>query len=86
MSKSINSFRNWSTARKMRALSLMDDYVRNHAPSYGADHWRKNCPLGKSLEETESIRANIANNDELFTNALWAFYIALTTNLDWLKL
>lgn len=84
--KNINSFRNWSTARKIRALSLMDEYVKKHAPGYGLRFWRENCPYGKAPEETEANKRMIAEDESLFINALWAFYIALTTDLSWLKI
>ncbi len=74
----------WSHTRKVRALSTMDEYVRTHGDTTAYNYW---CDSIKKLEantNVEEIYETIADNDELFSNALFVFYIAATTDTSWL--
>lgn len=76
-------FSNWSTDRKVRALGLMDEYLRKHVSRSTYDiEWEKG---GAHPYQAEKC-LKIAENDDLFVNALFCFYICLTTDLSWLKL
>jgi hypothetical protein len=79
----MNSFKTWDKSRKIRALGLMDDYLRKHCtPSDYDIEWVK---YGAHPYQTERLE-EIATDDEKFVNALWGFYLCLTTDLSWLKI
>lgn len=83
----MNSFRTWAVDRKISALELMEQYVQKNATGTGEMHWHQHgCGLGSTAEETHEIRQKIAQDDEKFINALWAFYVALTTDTSWFKM
>lgn len=77
------TFSNWSTERKIRALGLMDEYLKNHVPRSVYDiEWEKK---GAHPFQTERCR-EIAESDDKFIEALFSFYVCLTTDLSWLKI
>ena len=77
-------FNDWSVDRKVRALELMDEYLVNHIPRnvYEAQ-WERYGVKAKIFPEKAR---EIASNEEAFINALFNFYICLTTDLSWLKI
>ena len=82
----MTKWQSWSQTRKVRALTIMDDYVKKHADLTAYDYWRNEI---KSLFPTSTDRAeilnSIASDDALFADALFVFYIAITTDTSWLK-
>lgn len=77
------AFSNWSIDRKIRALELMDEYLKKHATAtaYEAE-WPK---YGAHPHQKDKLR-EIAGDDEMFVNALFEFYVCLTTDISWLKI
>lgn len=78
-------FTNWSTDRKIRALELMDEYLKNNIPrSVYETQWvdRYGVKPGVFPEKAREI----AENEDKFVNTLFGFYLCLTTDLSWLKI
>lgn len=77
---------NWNTERRARALELMDKYIaKNAKPSSYITTWtRHGAPKKATAEETWAYRMEVAADKERFTNALFAFYCCLTTDLSFL--
>lgn len=79
-------FSNWDTEQKIGALSNMTAYVEKHAPLC-LDYWYSHgCGIGKTPDETREIMHHVANDETLFINALFAFFVAVTLDLKWMRL
>ena len=77
------TFSNWSIDRKIRALELMDKYLKKNVPRSVYDiEWERH---GAHPFQRERCR-EIAEDDDLFIEALFCFYVCLTTDLSWLKI
>ena len=78
-------FSNWTTAQKIGALSNMNSYVEKHAPEC-LDYWHSHgCDIGKTADETRQIMQTVANDETLFINALFAFFVAVVLDIDWMN-
>ena len=79
-------FSTWSVSRRIRALITMEEYIAKHASYEGKYYWENHGYVKCDLqEEMEKIREKIAEDDTMFTNALFSFYIALTTDTSWMN-
>ena len=78
-------FSDWSIQRKIESLRLMEKYLRNHGSPYGRDTIWQDWGGGycATPEETEEKLLEIALSEEKYINALFCFYICLTTDLSW---
>ena len=72
----------------MESLRLMEQYLRQHGDQLGHDTIWQDWGAGfcATKEETEAKLRSIAEDDEKYINALFCFYICLTTDLSWFKL
>lgn len=71
----------WSTSRRIRSLEIMEDFVMKKTPFESQRYWHEEVyPSGASPEEKQRVAAD----DTLYANALFAFYIAVTTDTSWL--
>ena len=85
---SIFNFHDWSVERRIRALHLMDDYLKKHAPYVDYEtYWTKHY-VGKreTPEATDKLFREFAEDESKFIKALWGFYITLTTDFSWFPL
>lgn len=74
------NFSNWSVSQKKNALKIMDEYLkRNVKNTIYWTHWEKYGCHPDNIKRIEEI----SNDDEQFINALFWFYICLTTDLSW---
>lgn len=75
----------WSVERKMESLRLMDTCIRDKGSMIGRDTiWQTHgAGLCDTPEKTEAKRREIASSDEKYINALFCFYICMTTDLSW---
>lgn len=77
-------FSDWTIERKIRALELMDEYLKKNIPrSIYETQWERYGVKAKIYPE---VAREIATNEEKFVNALFNFYVCLTTDLSWLKI
>lgn len=77
-------FSNWSTSRKVRALELMDEYLKKNIPrSIYETQWER---YGVKAKLYPDKAREIAEDEGRFIDALFNFYVCLTTDLSWLKL
>ena len=75
-------FEDWSESRRIRSLELMDEYLRTHATRTIYDtQWVR---YGAHPFQKDKLR-EIAQDNEKYTNALFGFYVCLTTDLSWVK-
>ncbi len=73
-------FSNWSVNQRIYAIKTMDAYLKKNVKNtIYFSHWVK---YGCHPNDIKRIN-EIANNDEQFINAIFWFYICLTTDLDW---
>lgn len=83
----------WSVTRRVRSLEKMGAYVEKHAEKIGVEYWHdeisglSTLSASSQAEEirTEEIYKEIALSDEKFADALFIFYIAVTTSTKWLQ-
>lgn len=80
-------FSDWSIQRKMESLRLMEKYLRKHGNPLGKDTIWQEWGGGYcgTQEETEEKLKTIVSDNEAYINALFCFYICLTTDLSWFK-
>lgn len=78
-------FADWSVRRKKEALRLMEMSLRKQGNQLGHDTiWREwGGGFCATPEETEAKLKDIASNDEKFINALFCYYICMTTDFSW---
>ena len=61
----------------------MDEYLENHVTRSIYDiEWERH---GAHPYQVDRLR-EIAEDDDLFIEALFSFYVCLTTDLSWLKI
>lgn len=78
-------FSEWSVDRKIRALELMDEYLKkNTSRSIYETQWAEKYGVKPKVFPEKA--KEIAENENLFVNTLFGFYICLTTDLSWLKI
>lgn len=80
-------FSDWSTERKMEALKLMEKSIWNNGDMLAHDTIWKDWGAGlcATAEETVAKRKAIAEDDEKFINALFCYYICMTTDFKWVE-
>lgn len=78
-------FADWSISRKMESLRLMEKSLRKHGSSLGHDTIWQEWGGGYcgTPEETDAKLKEIASSDEKYINALFCYYICMTTDLSW---
>ena len=78
------TFSDWSVDRKIRALELMDEYLKKNTPiSVYETQWETYGVKTKVFPEKAK---EIAQDETKFINVLFQFYVCLTTDLSWLKI
>ena len=73
-------FSDWNVDRKIRALQLMDAYLKKHAPRSIYDtQWER---YGVKATIYPEKAKKVAEDEASFINALFNFYVCLTTMED----
>ena len=79
------TFSEWSIDRKVRALGLMDEYLKGHIPrSIYETQWIDRDGVNPAISPEKA--SEIAQDERRFINALFMFYVCLTTDLSWVHI
>lgn len=78
-------FHDWSVQRRIESLRLMEKEIKLHGDRLAHDTTWQEYGGGMCVtkEETEAKWKSIAEDDEKYINALFAFYICQTTDTSW---
>lgn len=79
-------FSDWSINRKVESLKLMEKSLRKQGSALGHDTIWQEWGGGycSTPGETEAKLIEIASSDEKYINALFCYYVCMTTDFSWL--